>query len=47
MHRLSDNIYALGAETSVESQLELLQLDQDRQVRVVIAVRKIQQHPSS
>jgi hypothetical protein len=27
--------------------LNLVQLDQDLQVRVVIAVRKIQQHPSS
>jgi len=53
IHRLSDNIYALGAGTSadcdfqtrlLESQLELLKLNQDRQVRVATAVRKIQQH---
>jgi len=53
IHRLSDNIYALGAGTSadcdfqtrlLESQLELLKLNQDRQVRVATAVTKIQQH---
>ena len=53
IHRLSDNIYALGAGTSadcdfqtrlLESQLELLRLNQDRQVRVATAVRKMQQH---
>lgn len=53
IHRLSDNIYALGAGTSadcdfqtrlLESQLELLRLNQDRQIRVATAVRKIQQH---
>jgi len=53
IHRLSDNIYALGAGTSadcdfqtrlLESQLELLKLNQDRQVRVATAVRIIQQH---
>ena len=53
IHRLSDNIYALGAGTAadcdfqtrlLESQLELLKLNQDRQVRVATAVRKIQQH---
>ena len=53
IHRLSDNIYALGAGTSadcdfqtrlLESQLELLKLNQDREVRVATAVRKIQQH---
>ncbi|CAF1020601.1 unnamed protein product [Rotaria sordida] len=46
IHRLSDNIYALGAETSaycdfqtclLESQLKL---NQDRQVRVATVVRK-------
>ncbi|CAF5123644.1 unnamed protein product, partial [Rotaria sp. Silwood1] len=47
------NIYALGAGTSadcdfqarlLESQLELFKLNQDRQVHVATAVRKIQQH---
>ncbi|CAF0858847.1 unnamed protein product [Rotaria sordida] len=49
IHRLSDNIYTLGAETSadydfqtclLESQLELLKLNQDRQVRVATVVGK-------
>ncbi|CAF1169687.1 unnamed protein product [Adineta steineri] len=53
IHRLSDNIYALGAGTAadcdfqariLESKLELLRLNQDRQVRVVTAVRMLQQH---
>lgn len=53
IHRLSDNIYALGAGTStdcdfetrlLESQLKLLKLNQNRQIRVATAVRKIQQH---
>ncbi|CAF1112244.1 unnamed protein product [Rotaria sordida] len=49
IYRLSDDIYALGAGTSadydfqtclLESQLELLKLNQDRQVRVATVVRK-------
>ncbi|CAF1521465.1 unnamed protein product [Rotaria sp. Silwood1] len=51
--KVIDNIYALGAGTSadcdfqarlLESQLELFKLNQDRQVHVATAVRKIQQH---
>jgi 20S proteasome alpha/beta subunit len=49
IHRLSDNTYALGAETAADCDfqthlLELLKLNQDRQVRVATAVRKVQQY---
>ena len=53
IHRLAENIYGLGAGTSadcdfqtrlLESQLELLHLNENRQVRVAAAVRKMQQH---
>ncbi|CAF1518516.1 unnamed protein product [Adineta ricciae] len=53
VHRLSDDIDSFGAGRStdcdfqarlLESQLELLKLNQDRQVRVATAARKIQQH---